>query len=171
MKYDNALSLSFSEVRSVVSRHAPSGPRFLHIMTVSPVKRVGASVSLPHSSAWAGEGGNPPTMKKGRRIVVAIVNEREAPRRSARESEATSVRSSTTSNLSLNVVVGFDADIGGVGGGSDVADTIFLCILLLAEENAVTLVAPPPPQMKMARNSKKEMGIMVNGQKSMKSEE
>jgi hypothetical protein len=66
------------------------------------------------------------------------------------------VRSSTTSNLSLNVVVGFDADIGGVGGGSDVADTIFLCILLLAEENAVTLVAPPPPQMKMARNSKKE---------------
>lgn len=132
------------------------------------MKRVGASVSLPHSSAWAGEGGNPPTMRKGRTRVVTMVNEREAPR-SARESvanELTSVLSSTTLNLSPNVVVGFDADIGGVGGGSDVADTIFLCILLLAEENAVTLVAPPPPpQMKMARNSKKEMGIMVNGQK------
>lgn len=37
----------------VVSRHAPRGPRFLHIMTVSPVKRVGASVSLPNSSAFA----------------------------------------------------------------------------------------------------------------------
>lgn len=104
-----------------------------------------------------------------------MVNERVAPRRSARESvvanETTSVRSST-SNLSPNDVVdgvgGFDADIGGVGGGSDVADTIFLCILLqlLAEENAVTLVAPPPPpQMNTARNSKKEMDIMVNGQK------
>lgn len=37
----------------MVSRQAPSGPRFLHIMTVSPVKSVGASVSLPHSSAFA----------------------------------------------------------------------------------------------------------------------
>lgn len=40
-------------MRTAVSIHAPSGPRFLQIMVVSPVKRVGASVSMPHSSALA----------------------------------------------------------------------------------------------------------------------
>ena len=40
-------------MRIVVSRQAPSGPRFLQIMVVSPVKRVGASVSRPYSSALA----------------------------------------------------------------------------------------------------------------------
>lgn len=37
----------------MVSRQAPRGPRFLQIMVVSPVNRVGASVSRPHSSALA----------------------------------------------------------------------------------------------------------------------
>ena len=40
-------------MRIVVSRQAPSGPRLLQIMVVSPVKRVGASVSRPYSSALA----------------------------------------------------------------------------------------------------------------------
>lgn len=40
-------------MRTAVSIQAPSGPRFLQIIVVSPVKRVGASVSIPHSSALA----------------------------------------------------------------------------------------------------------------------
>lgn len=69
LKYLLALSLSFSAVRIVVSRQAPSGPRFLQIMVVSPVKRVGASVSRPYSSALAGR----LVMSGDARMVMAAV--------------------------------------------------------------------------------------------------
>ena len=84
MKYLSALSLSLSVVRSVVSRHAPSGPRFLHIITVSPVKRVGASVSVPHSSALA--------MKL---LVVVVVRCRGEVKMASETAALVSVRDNT----------------------------------------------------------------------------
>lgn len=60
-------------MRIVVSRQAPSGPRFLQIMVVSPVKRVGASVSRPYSSALAMPPGKVVISGDVRMVMAAVV--------------------------------------------------------------------------------------------------
>ncbi len=136
----------------MVSRHAPSGPRFLHIMTVSPVKRVGASVSFPHSSALAGD---EPPIRKGR---VTMAKERAAPQ-IARETTVSEVAwgaiSTAWSSASTCVLVG----VGGIEANNDDDDDALTDVDETGEK-AVTLLLPPLP-MKTTNSKVETLMVMV----------